>query len=73
MNTEIKILTLLQKLTTMQKLRLVDFLEAMLGRASAPKKPQNLLKFAGSIPSSDIQLMQKSIDEDCKKIDEDEW
>jgi hypothetical protein len=73
MNTEIKILTLLKELTELQKLRLVDFLEAVLGQVSAPKKPQNLLKFAGCISSSDLQLMQKSIDEDCNNIDEDEW
>lgn len=34
--------------------------------------PQNLLKFAGSILSSDWVLMQKSIEEDCNKTDEDE-
>jgi hypothetical protein len=73
MNTEIKILTLLKELTELQKLRLVDFLEAILGQTSTLKKPKNLLKFAGCIPSSDLALMQKSIEEDCNKIDEDEW
>ncbi len=73
MNTESKILILLKELTATQKVRLVDFLEAMLGQTPAPKKPQNLLKFAGCISSSDLQLMQKSIEEDCNRIDEDEW
>lgn len=72
MNTELKILTLLKELTDLQKSRLVDFLEAILGQETK-KSPRNLLKFAGSIPQDDLQLMQKSIEEDCNNIDEDEW
>ncbi|MCU0526884.1 MAG: hypothetical protein MUF72_18905 [Elainella sp. Prado103] len=33
---------------------------------------QQLLRFAGSIPSDDLQLMRKAIEQDCERID-DEW
>jgi hypothetical protein len=33
---------------------------------------QQLLRFAGSIPSGDLQLMREAIEQDCERID-DEW
>jgi hypothetical protein len=32
-----------------------------------------LLRFAGSIPSDDLQLMREAIEQDCEQIDVDEW
>lgn len=34
---------------------------------------QQLLCFAGSIPLKDIQLMREAIDQDCERVDIDEW
>jgi hypothetical protein len=34
---------------------------------------QQLLRFAGSIPSDDLQLMRKAIKQDCERVDIDEW
>lgn len=34
---------------------------------------QQLLRFAGSIPLDDLQLMQVAIKQDCERVDVDEW
>ncbi len=34
---------------------------------------QQLLRFAGSIPSDDLQLMREAIEQDCERVDIDEW
>jgi hypothetical protein len=34
---------------------------------------QQLLRFAGVISSEDLELMSKTIEEDCEQIDINEW
>lgn len=34
---------------------------------------QQLLRFAGSIPLDDLQLMREAIEQDCERVDLDEW
>ncbi|MEY2911284.1 MAG: hypothetical protein RLZZ184_593 [Cyanobacteriota bacterium] len=34
---------------------------------------KELLKFAGSIPKEDLQLMSEAIKQDCEKVDVNEW
>jgi hypothetical protein len=34
---------------------------------------QQLLRFAGAIPSDDLHLMQEAIEQDCEQVDLDEW
>ena len=34
---------------------------------------QQLLPFAGSIPPDDLQLMREVIEQDCERIDVNEW
>ncbi|NET35387.1 MAG: hypothetical protein F6K19_25745 [Cyanothece sp. SIO1E1] len=34
---------------------------------------QQLLRFAGAISSSDLQLMRDVIEQDCERIDLNEW
>jgi hypothetical protein len=34
---------------------------------------QQLLRFAGSISSDDLQLMREAIERDCERVDIDEW
>jgi hypothetical protein len=72
MNAEYKIFTLLKELTDIQKIRLIDFLEAIVGE-NTKKSPKNLLKFAGIISQNDLKEIQQSISQDCNTIDENEW
>jgi hypothetical protein len=32
-----------------------------------------LLRFAGSIPADDLQLMREAIEQGCEQVDVDEW
>ena len=34
---------------------------------------QQLLRFAGAIPTDDIELMREAIEQDCEQIDTSEW
>ncbi len=34
---------------------------------------QELLRFAGAIPSDDLQLMQEAIEQGCEQVDLNEW
>ncbi len=34
---------------------------------------KELLRFAGSIPKENLQLMSEAIKQDCEKVDFDEW
>ena len=34
---------------------------------------EQLLRFAGSIPAEDLQLMRKAIEEGCEQVDVNEW
>jgi len=34
---------------------------------------QQLLRFAGAVPSDDLQLMQEAIVQGCEQVDLDEW
>jgi len=34
---------------------------------------QQLLRFAGSIPPDELQLMREAIEQDCEQVDIDEW
>ncbi|WP_193196785.1 hypothetical protein [Nostoc sp. MG11] len=34
---------------------------------------QQLLRFAGSIPPDDLQLMRKAIEQGCEQVDTNEW
>jgi predicted transcriptional regulator len=34
---------------------------------------QQLLRFAGVIPTDDIQLMRAAIEQDCEQVDTSEW
>lgn len=32
-----------------------------------------LLRFAGLIPSDDLQLMREAVEQDCERVDVDQW
>lgn len=34
---------------------------------------RRLIRFAGSIPSDDIDLMREAIQQDCEQVDDSEW
>lgn len=58
------------------KLRVLDFTRELATRESSRKVGDTggaLLAFAGSIPKEDLEAMKRAIEEDCEKVDLDEW
>ena len=53
--------------------QVLEFARALV-RAEVRGTPgQQLLRFAGSISPDDLQLMREAIEQDCERIDVDEW
>ncbi len=62
----------LQKLSLVQQVKLLDFINAMVGTMPEASDKNKLLKFAGVFDEKDIVEMKSAI-KDCEKIDKDEW
>jgi hypothetical protein len=61
----------LGQLNPYQQMKLLEFIESM--TSDKKKGKRNLLKFAGAIEQSELQLMKDAIAEGCEKIDDNEW
>ena len=74
-NTSIEkqILDRLQNLEESQQLQVLNFATFLTTNNNIGVPGKSLLNFAGSIPEEDIELMSRAIDEECRKIDLDEW
>jgi hypothetical protein len=60
----------LGQLSPYQQIKLLEFVESMI---TAKTNKGDLLKFAGAIEKSELDLMQAAIEEGCEKIDNHEW
>ena len=70
--TEIRqqILSALDHLNKLQQESLLVFIMSLIKKSN--NKP-DILKMSGKIEKDDLQLMEKAIQEDCEKINPDEW
>ena len=66
-----QLLTDFHSLEKPQQLDVLNYLKSLLKKDNASNK--GLLKLAGSIPSNDLKLMEKAIEEGCEQIDSNEW
>ncbi len=53
-----------------QQIKLLEFINSMV--ANVKQEKSSLLKYAGCIPKSELELMSTAIT-DCEKIDYNEW
>lgn len=71
-NTSIKddLIAQIDKLPYDLQLRVLDFAKAL-----APKgvEGKSLLQFEGAISADDLQCMLKAVEENCEKVDINEW
>ena len=71
-----ELLTYLGQLPADDQVRVVDFARSL---AKEPKPRQvgvpgrELLKFVGTIPPEDLEEMKRIIEEDCERIELNEW
>ncbi len=53
--------------------QVLKFARTLIGTNVRGVSGQQLLRFAGTIPFDDLQLMQEAIEQGCEQIDLDEW
>jgi hypothetical protein len=53
--------------------QVLEFVRALVKAEVRGTPGQQLLRFAGSIPLDDLQLMREAIEQDCERVDVDEW
>lgn len=72
MEVQESILSSIKRLTLVQQIKLLDFINSMIETRQEVSNKNNLLKFVGVFEKEDLKEMEEAI-EDCEKIDEDEW
>jgi hypothetical protein len=72
MTTSIKdnLIAQLDKLPYDLQLRVLDFVKGLIPKGVDGK---SLLRFEGTIPANDLELIAKAIEENCEKVDTSEW
>ncbi|KOR36208.1 MULTISPECIES: hypothetical protein [Planktothricoides] len=53
--------------------QVLEFIETLLKTEVRGTPGKQLLRFAGSIPSDELQLMSEAIAQDCEEVDINEW
>jgi hypothetical protein len=53
--------------------QVLEFVRALVKLKVRGVPGRQLLRFAGSIPSDDLQLMREAIEQDCERVDINEW
>ena len=75
MNTSV-IDEVIEKLRAMPQhlqLRILEFVRMLVEAEVRGTPGKQLLRFAGSIPADDLQSMREAIEQDCGRIDVNEW
>jgi hypothetical protein len=75
MNTSIidRVVEQLKVMPPQQQWQVLQFTETLLKAEVRGTPGKQLLRFAGSIPADDLQLMNEAIAQDCEEIDINEW
>lgn len=60
-----------EKLTYFQQEKLLDFIKSL--GSTISKGKHGILNVAGSINKDELEIMSRAIEEDCEKINPDEW
>jgi hypothetical protein len=53
--------------------QVLEFVRSLVKAEVRGTPGQQLLRFAGSISADDLQLMHQAINQDCERVDTDEW
>ncbi len=53
--------------------RVLDFVEALVMSAPKGVPGKEMLRFAGTIPLADLQVMKEAIEAECERVDADGW
>jgi hypothetical protein len=53
--------------------RVLEFARTLAQSQVRGTSGQQLMRFAGSIPPDDLQLMRETIEQGCEQVDSNEW
>ncbi|NHC34796.1 hypothetical protein [Scytonema millei] len=53
--------------------QVLEYARALAGSKIQGVPGQQLLRFAGALPTDDIHLMREAIEQDCEQVDTSEW
>ena len=53
--------------------KVLDFAQTLATTVPKGVKGANLVRFEGTIPDEDLQLISRAIEEGCEKVDINEW
>jgi len=75
MNTSIidQVVEQLKVMPQQKQWQVLEFIETVLKTEVRGTPGKQLLRFAGSIPSDELQLMSEAIAQDCEEVDINEW
>jgi len=75
MNTSIvdKVIEQLKFLPQELQWRVLEFTRTLVGSSLRGIAGSQLLRFAGAIPMSDIEIMRETIEQGCEQVDGNEW
>jgi hypothetical protein len=74
MNTMVdKLIEQLKTLPYELQKRVFEYARSLVTSSQRGVAGKHLLRFAGTIPLSDVQLMRRTIVQDCDRIDANEW
>ncbi len=68
-----KVIEQLRTLPYELQCRVLEFARALVLSRPHGVPGQELLRFAGTIPPSDAQVMREAIEQGCERVDSDEW
>jgi hypothetical protein len=68
-----KVVEQLKTLPYELQLRVYEFTRDLAVSAPHGVPGRQLLRFAGTIPADDVRLMSRAIEENCERIDNNEW
>jgi hypothetical protein len=68
-----EIIEQLERLSEQKQKQILEYVKAMLQEAPQGTPGRELLRFAGAIPTEEIEQIRQAIDQDCERINPNEW
>ena len=63
----------MENLPTNLQHQVLEFIRKLTTSVQRGTPGKNLLRFAGTIPAEDLELMSQAIEQDCEQVDLNEW
>lgn len=63
----------IKNLNIEEQRKILEFAQALSVSKDKGTQGKELIAFASSIEKNDLDLMQKAIETDCEKVNQDEW